>query len=278
MDFYKSTIPVINIDSATQVGNREADLLFPREAAFGHDPSQVIKEMYAPPSDMKVIPETDDDAWYDEQEAKQSSLEHIYLSGPNGTPAFVNLNQGQDGYCWFYSTGHAIMLRRLALGLPNVRLNPHSGAAIIKNGRNEGGWCGLSAKFAREVGIAEEGTGPGQWPARSRDLRHDTSECRKIMGQYKTTEEWVDLSSIYNPKMSDRQRATALIENNPSPSDFDWWGHSVCAVRWVRIERGSFGLLILNSWLNWGRYGLGVLRGAQSRPNGALSIRAVKAA
>ena len=122
---------------------------------------------------MELIPESEWDARFDEQEATQSSLEHIYLNGPNGGPAFVNLDQNGDGYCWAYSTGHSIMIDRMKRNLPLVRLNPHATAAIIKNGRDEGGWGGLSAKWGRENGYAEEGTGPGQWPLQSRNLKYD---------------------------------------------------------------------------------------------------------
>jgi len=47
----------------------------------------------------------------------------------------------------------------------------------------------------------------------------------------------------------------------------------VCQVRWVRIERGSWGPLILNSWKGWGRHGLAVLRGRQAVADGAIAIR-----
>lgn len=274
MDYYKGTIPILDFDSAA-----DRTALYPMHASFGHDPSQVVKEMYAHPSEMELIPESEWDARYDEAEAKQSSLEHIYLSGPGGAPAFTNLDQNGHGYCWAYSVGHSIMMRRLADGQPSVRLNPHSVAAIIKNGRDEGGWCGLSAKFVREHGMAEEGTGPGQWPLHSRRLQYDTPECRNLMARYKTIEEWVDLTrSVYEQNLTVKQLATALFNNLPGPVDFNHWSHSVCAIRWVRIESGSWGLLILNSWAGWGRHGLGVLRGNKAIPDGALTVRAVRAA
>ncbi len=171
-DFYKGTIPIIDTES-----NAFNDVLYPKDATFGlvpRDYSTDPEEMFSPPSDMQLIPESEWDARFDEQEELKSSLEHIYLSGPNGEPAFPTLDQNGHGYCWAYSVGHAIMIDRLRRNLPLVRLNPHSVAAIIKRGRDEGGWCGLSAKFARENGYGVEGNGSGQWPLHSRDLRHDT--------------------------------------------------------------------------------------------------------
>ena len=134
--------------------------------------------MFASPNEMELIPESELDARYDEQEANQSSLLHLFLRG--GKAAFVNLDQNGDGYCWGYSTGQAIMVQRLAMGLPLIRLNPHATCAIIKKGKDEGGWGGLSAKFGTDFGYAEEGNGPGQWPLHLRSLKYDTPELRAI--------------------------------------------------------------------------------------------------
>lgn len=231
-------------------------------------------EMLAMPSEMDLVPQSEWDARIDEQEATASSLEHIYLGGAGGVPKFANLDQVSDGYCWAYSTGHCMMLTRLRDNEPLVRLNPHSVAAIIKGGRNEGGWCGLSAQFIGEHGIAPEGNGPGQWPANSRNLRYDTPACRAEMQKYRSGETWIDLAAnVWERNLTTAQVASCLLGNQPCAVDFNWWGHSVCAVRWVRIEAGSYGLLILNSWKQWGRHGLGVLRGDRAIPDGAVCIR-----
>lgn len=274
-DFYKGTIPIIDADGPTTETSHPAHVRFglvPRDYSVDPEP------MFAPPGDMQLIPESEWDARYDEQEATKSSLEHLYLSGPNGTPAFDHLDQNGHGYCWAYSTGHAIMIDRLKQNLPMVRLNPHATAAIIKNGRDEGGWCGLSAKFGREHGYALEGTGPGQWPLHSRSLKYDTPELRAEMKKYMLVEEWSDLTrQVYDQNMTNLQSATCSFNNIPGPEDFNWWAHSVCRIRHVRIEPGSWGKLILNSWKGWGRYGLGVLRGKQSICNGGLAIRVTTA-
>lgn len=270
-EFYRGNIPIIDTEQP------ETNLVRPKDANFGlvpRDYSVDPESMFAPPGDMVLIPESEWDARFDEQEEQQSSLEHIYLSGPNGTPAFTNLDQNGDGYCWSYSTGQSIMLDRLRRNLPMVRLNPHATAAIIKKGRNEGGWCGQSAKFGRETGYAVEGTGPGQWPLHSRDLRYDTAQLRAEMAKYKIEEEWVDLTRReYDQNLTMAQVATCGFLNIPGPGDYNWWGHSVCRVRWVRLEPGAWGQLILNSWKGWGRHGLGVLRGNKAVCNGALAIR-----
>lgn len=285
MDYYKGTIPIIGDNPADEAAMME--LVFPggkgelghRDIGFGYVPRDLAvdpPEMFAAPSEMVLIPDSEDDARYDEEEATQSSLEHLYLRG--GKPAFVNLNQKSDGYCWKYSNGHCAMFDRLKQGLPIVRLNPHAGAAIIKNGRNEGGWCGLGAKFMREFGIAEEGTGPGQWPFASRDLRYDTPELRASMAKYKVVEDYVDLTQpVHGQSMSKQAAKTCLFNKIPTARDYMWMSHSVCVIRRVRIERGRWGDLYINSWLNWGRFGLAVLEGSKAIFDGAVAVRASKA-
>jgi hypothetical protein len=272
-DFYHGNIPIIETDLAP------TDLSHPKHARFGlvpRDYSIYPQTMFAQPDQMQVIPESEWDARYDEQEATQSSLEHIYLSGPNGDPAFVNLDQNGDGHCWCYSTGHSVMLDRLRRGLPLIRVNPHAIAAILR--QLDGGWCGLSAKFVREHGIPEEGTGPGQWPKWSNKASNETPAVDAAMALRKIEEDWVDLTKQeYDQNLTRAQVATCGFSNIPTPSDFNWWSHSVCQVRWVRIEKGSWGPLILNSWLNWGRHGLGVLRGRQATCDGAVATRLTSA-
>lgn len=267
MNYYHGNIPIINDDPST------TDTAFPPGASYGMVPRdysvQPVETFKALPSSITLIPESEWDARYDEQEAQQSSLEHIFLRG--GKPAFVNLDQNGEGDCWLFSTGHATMIDRLKNNQPIVRLNPHAGAVILN--QLNGGWCGLSAQLAREVGQAVDGNGPGQWPGHSRDRRHDTPELRKEMAKHKITEDFVDLTrDVYDQNLTRAQLATCLFNNQPCPTDFNWQGHSVCAIRWVRIERGSWGTLILNSWLGWGRFGLGVYQGRKGIPDGALSI------
>ena len=274
-DFYKGSIPIIDTES-----NAFSDVLFPKGATFGMVPPDMSQPqpMFAPPSDMELIPESELDARYDEQERLKSSLEHVYLSGPNGEPAFVNLDQNGHGYCWAYSVAQSVMIDRLKRNLPMVRLNPHSVAAIIKRGADQGGWCGLSAEFFTQHGCAVEGSGPNQWPLHSRDIRNDTLAMRAEMSKYKITEDWCDLTrNVYDRNLTRQQLATSQFNNIAGPGDYNWWGHSVCRLRWVRVERGNWGQLILNSWKNWGRHGLSVLVGSKAVSNGALGIRSTTA-
>jgi hypothetical protein len=271
-ELYKGKVPIIrrSLNEGWMRGDAPADIAtgcIPRDYAV--DP--VL--MRDSPATMTVYKESEWDALYDEQEATESSLEHIFLRGDK--PAFVNLDQGPDGYCWAYSTGHAMMLDRLKQNLPLVRINPHATAAIIKRGRDEGGWCGLSMKWAREYGYAVEGTGPGEWPLHSRNLKYDTPALRAAMALHKAEEDWYDLGKQeWEQKESRLQLATCGFNNNPTPSDFNVFGHSMCQVRWVRVERGHWGQLILNSWVGFGYYGLCVIPETTTRVDNGVSLRA----
>lgn len=281
LSLYKGHIPIISDDPDTVAQAFPDGLPDGARVSYGYVPrdyDQYPEEMFAPPTDLQLIPESEWDARYEEEEATKSSLEHLYLQGGNN-PLFVNLDQNGDGYCWIYSNGHAAMFVRAQMNLPLVRLNPHSAGAIIKNGRDEGGWCGLGAKFLESVGMAEEGSSPGQWPLHSRSLRYDTPECRAQMKRFQTTEGYYDLTRReYDQQLTIAQLATCGFSRFPCPTDYNWWGHSVCMIRWVRIERGSWGPLILNSWKGWGRFGLAVLQGNKGRPDGSVCHRVARAA
>lgn len=271
-EFYKGVIPILDDNTPA-----DRDILNPRNAAKGYVPrdySLYPEEMFAPPSGMAIIPESEQDARYDEEEATQSSLEHLYLQGGvSGEPAFVNLDQNGHGYCWAYSTGHGLMFDRLIQNEPMIRLNPHATAAIIKRGRDEGGWCGLSAKWAEENGYAIEGTGQGQWPLHSRNLQYDTLALRSAMALHKTGQSYVDLTrQVYDRNLTRAQFRTCLQSRIPCPSDWNPWSHSVLAIRWVRVESGRFLPLIINSWKGWGRHGLAVIQYNGGTPDGAVSL------
>ncbi len=164
------------------------------------------------------------------------------------------------------------MIDRLKRNLPVVRVNGVGVATLM--GETNGGWCGNSAKFARQNGYPPIGNGVGEWPYQSRKGR-DTPELRANMAKYMVEEDWADLTKqVYDQNLTRAQLSTCLFNNVPSAVDFNWWSHSVCAIRWVRISKGNWGLLILNSWgESWGRYGMSVLQGSKMIPNGAVATR-----
>lgn len=258
-----STNPDLYMDPIID-GEKKLRGLVPRDYTI--DPP----EMFAPPTEIQLIPRSEWSARIKEMEETKSRLSDLRMIAKNGGP-IPSLDQNGDGYCWSYSTGSCSMLVRARDNQPYVRLNPHAVAAIIKKGRNEGGWCGLSAKFLREYGIPSE----EYWPGHSRALSNDTPAMRENAALHKVIEDWVDLAaSLYDQNLTFEQMMSCLLMRIPCALDFNHWSHSVCGVDPVEIEPGSFGPRIWNSWTDsWGDMGMGVLRGSKGIPDGALAIR-----
>lgn len=227
------------------------------------------KQMFAPPTDIPLIPRSEWDARIDEQEERQSSLEHIRLAGMNGQ-MIPSLDQNGQGFCWAYSTTMAVMLLRAMNNQPYIRLSAHAIGCKVKNFRDEGGWCGLSAKFQKEVGCPSV----QHWQEKSMSRSNDKPETWANAALHKVTEDWVDLTrDVYDQNLTVDQLATCLLSNIPCAIDYDEWGHSICALRWSRIERGSYGPKIINSWTDqWGDRGMGVIQRGWT-VDGAVGLR-----
>lgn len=226
--------------------------------------------MFAPPSEIPLIPRSEWDARIDEQEAKQSSLEHLRLSSGPGGGHIPSLDQNGQGFCWAYSTTMCVMLLRAIMNQPYVRLSAHAVGCKVKNFRDEGGWCGLSAKFHREVGCPSVSF----WQEKSMSRANDRPETWANAAGHKVVEDWVDAASpVYDQNLTVDQLASLLLSNIPCAVDYDEWGHSICALRWVRIEAGSYGPKILNSWTDqWGDRGMAVIQRGWT-VDGAVGLR-----
>lgn len=266
MDFYKGKIPIIHrsLNEGFVHASPPAHLAtgaVPRD--FDADPV----EMRDSPSAMKVYSESEWDALFDEGEENEDTLEHLYLRG--GKAAFEFLDQNGFPDCWCHSVAHAGMFDALKQNIPIPRYNAVAMATLM--GRTDGGWCGLAMKFAREHGFPIVGTGPGEWPFQSRRGK-DTPELRAKMKSHRNLEDWYDMGRAeWDQELSKLQLATCGFDNMPAPSDYNRFGHSMLTIRWVRIERGLWGPLTLNSWKGFGYYGLCVLAGMV--PDGACALR-----
>lgn len=247
----------------------------------GYDPSFIIPsvkaEMKALPSTIKPIPPSDYQGLWEEQEGKKSSLYHLKRTTmANGKP-HPSLDQNGQGYCWAYSYAAGIMYSRASDNLPYVRLSPHSIACTIKNFRDQGGWCGLSARFARgqdpnhpdKSGCVPE----SHWPQKSMNRAYSTSEAWAEAKKFTTTEDYVDLTkNVYDQNMLKEQIFTCLWNNIPVIIDYNEWGHSVCGIRVRRLESGLFVPDIDNSWTpGWGENGIGSIN-ARWDVDGAVAI------
>ena len=262
----------ILIDDSSPLAPLLSPVVDSRPKGRGHDPSQVIRGMYSPPSDLQLIPRSE---WSDrikEKIATKSQLSDIRLAGNHGQP-IPSLDQGQVGYCWAHSTTHTVIVQRAVAHEPYVPLSAYAIAATIKKGADEGGWCGLSAQFAREKGIPSQAL----WPQGDRGYAKYQSNPAvwADAAERKITEDYVDLArDVYDQNLTFDQVATCLLLNIPCAVDFNWWSHSVCALDLVETSPGSFGLRIWNSWGDsWSDRGMGVLSGSKAIPDGALATR-----
>jgi len=259
----------IIIDDAYETRHRDSLMGMAR----GYDPDSVDPSIYgmmAPPSEIALIPRSEWSARIKEKERTESNLSHILRRA--GIPS---TDQGSWGYCWAYSTVGCVQAIRAFNGQKHIPLNPHSVAATIKKGRNEGGWCGLSCRFLMEHGVAPMGDGDGEWPEKSGAYKTHEPRCRERMKQFLVTEGWVDLRlSDYDQEMTFDQVASCLLSNIPCALDFNWWGHSVMGCDLVEVSANQFGIRIRNSWTDaWGDKGFSVLTGNKARPNGAVGLR-----
>ena len=228
----------------------------------------------AAPGEITLIPRGEWSARIKEKTALGSHLSNIRrTSGPNGG-AIPSLDQNVGdgvrwGYCWAHSSTHAHMLLRAIMGQPYVQLSAFQVAAIIKNYRNDGGWGALSLDWIEKNGQCSTAL----WPQLGVNPKYDTPASRAEAAKHKITADWADLSQqMWQRDMSFDAVATLLLSNVPVVCDFNWWGHSVCAMDLVEVEPGSFGIKILNSWSDqWGDAGEGVLRGDKAIPDGAVA-------
>jgi hypothetical protein len=228
-------------------------------------------EMFDPPSQLKLIPRSEWSARIKEQEKRKSRISDILLGA--GIPS---MDQGPNGYCWGHSTVGCVQAVRAINGSPYVPLSAYMVCSIIKRGKNEGGWCGLSAKFLREVGVCSQSL----WPQGNRDVRLDTPQARENAKLHRVTEEWADLTrDVYDQNLVFDVVATCLLLCVPVAGDFNHWSHSVLLCDLVETEPGSFGVRLRNSWGDsWGEKGFGILRGQKAVTNGAVAVRVAGAA
>jgi hypothetical protein len=195
---------------------------------------------------------------------------------PNGT--VVTRRNGSvmySGNCWAYASVAALMLARMAANMPYKRLSAHMVGCLVKNYRDEGGWGALALDFMVKNGVADV----EHWPEKSMRRSNDTPAMRDNAKLYMPGEIIVDLESpVYDRDLNWDQVVSCLLQNFPVAGDFNFWGHAVACIDVLEIERGDFGILILNSWSdNWNNdspYGPGtsVLRGNRARPDNAVAI------
>lgn len=210
----------------------------------------------------------------------KTQLSDIRNIANNGDP-IPSLDQNGQGYCWFYSVTSAVMLLRAVAGLPYVRLSGHSGAWVIKGGRDQGGWGAQALDFNMKRGCMPVTL----WPEKSMNgARYNTEANWAEAKKYLVTEGFIDLDEpVYSRDLSRQQRFTCLLCNIPVIGDRSWWGHSTCDMDLVDADPSlpatnplRYGVRTWNSWRDsWGQNGTGVITGRKVDAAG-VAPRAVR--
>lgn len=259
-------------------GQRVHRGLVPRD--YGSTPVGSLVGSVPFDTNIPLIPRVE---WPDriaEMEAKKTRLSDIRMKAGPGGAHIPALDQNGQGYCWSYSSTGCVQLARAVANQPHVPLSAHSVACVVKNFRDEGGWCGLSFDYIRKSGIVPQ----QHWPAQSMNRSHNTPANWEIAKAFRIAEGFVDLAApAYGKDLSFDQLASCLLAGLPCVGDFNWWGHSVCLMDLVEVDSrkslndpNRWGVRDLNSWSDrHGSLGTDVLIGNKAIPDGALCIRAV---
>lgn len=253
---------MFTIDDSTKQ-HRHSPRLY-RKGYVKRDYAIYPEEMFASPEEIPLIPDNEWQARIKEQEEQESSLEHMWRR-----KNLKHLDQNGQGFCWMYSVCHTVMMAMVRDNQEVKRLSAHAAACKVKNFRDEGGWCGLGAKFLRENGCPTVET----WKEKSMSRQYDNPATWEEASKYKITEDYVDLTrDVWGQNLKYNQVITCLLMNIPCALDFNWWGHSVCGVRAV-WKNGRAVPRILNSWAGWGDNGFSDLEGSRAVPDGAVATR-----
>lgn len=222
----------------------------------------------AKPFDLPLIPQGEWQARLDDMVAKKYLMSDIRnRSGPAGGP-IPSLDQDGYGYCWCHSGVSANILIRAANNQPFADLSAFMVGCLVKNYRNQGGWCTQGVEFMAEHGCATSKT----WSQRSAARSNDNPAMREEAKKYVITE-WMDL----DPRYMWEQLVTCCLLGIPVATDFNWWGHSVCTMDIVSLNPRR--IRILNSWGDsWSDNGAGILEGSKALPDGAIAPRVIRAA
>lgn len=174
--------------------------------------------------------------------------------------------------CWANGAKDAIGVAEFLMGRPWVNLSATSASALIKNGRDVGGWGIELLRFAAEHGIAEE----KYWPNNSIDRRkYDTAESRASRETHKIDPNgWLDL-----PQGDWDAVFTCVALGLPGCIAHMRWKHLTGS--WVAggfASNGERMLLVRNSGYGRNNQGLSWIKESFDDPDEALAVQVVTAA
>lgn len=155
-----------------------------------------------------------------------------------------SLDQDGLGLCWAFSSTKATMYTRMLMGLVYKKLSPWFVAGVIKNWRDEGGWCTLSLHEIAKNGVPEYDL----CPSYKKPSAEQFAKCRENGKKYLVTKWWEgsrDKDKLNHQKLSAYARGLCPV------CDYNWLGHSMCGCGvtkfrslqdWEELNDNSWGM------------------------------------
>ena len=227
--------------------------------------------------DIDLIPRTEWPSRIKDMVESKSTYADLRTIGNNGGHV-KSLDQNGQGACWTYSVAGAITACRIRDNQPYVRLSSHAVFCKLNNWEDKGGWNPRAVEFAIKNGYPDIAS----WPEKSMSRNYDTTATWLNAQKHKIVDGWMDLTPpVYDRNLTFDQLFTCLLLRLPCPVDYNWWGHSVCAVDPVEVDSSlplsdvrRWGVRIWNSWTDsWSQLGMGILVGNKAVPDGATCCK-----
>lgn len=173
-------------------------------------------------------------------------------------------DQNGTNYCWFNAVVKMLLYAQAKSGQAFTQLSAASGAAIIKNFRNNGGWGGEAIDFLKTRGVV-----PVEfWPNNAIDRRYDTPENDARRVKFKA----IECMELEEGNLD--QLRSVLCDGWLVAVGLSWWGHEVLITDYDDDDTYLFD----NSWgASWGDRGRGALTPKKAQGD-YVAIRTVTAA
>jgi len=214
----------------------------------------------------EIIPRSKWDDLIKRQDDNESSPYHHHIASDVEV-----LDQNGYPYCWMYGTVAGVMNRYASQGLPVPFLSATAPAAQGKDYKQEGGWAAEAIPYIEKYGLPTVDT----WPQHSLDRKLAKNHEQQLDAARHGIVQFEEL-----PQSNFDAAASCLLDPyNPSPVTLGlmWWGHLVCGLRLVKVDRNTYGILIVNSWTReWGENGFKVLVESKATAHECVAIRNVK--
>ena len=155
---------------------------------------------------------------------------------------FPQKDQQRTNFCWFNGPVQAANMALRIANVPFKEWSAASGACLITNYQNVGGWGIDAVKALATTGVCTVDL----WPNAAIDRKYDTPASRADRANHQVLE-WIDV-----PCNGLDAIMTCLLQPWAGTGGFDAWSHEVAICDPVEPSPGVFGLRVRNSWGQWG--------------------------